>query len=103
MPDPAAYPGSQFWEDVRREFNRTGLGSVERFDRDEMPWVLARFSMAWDSLEVLDGSVPQARFALFIALAGHRFVVTGYQWASDVVELIEFEIITWDHPEIEPG
>jgi hypothetical protein len=68
-----------------------------------MPWVLARFSMAWASLQVLEDSVPQARFASFVAQAGYRFVVTGYQWASAVIELIEFEIITWDHPEIEPG
>lgn len=103
MADPASYPGPQFWEDVRREFARSGSSSVEIFDWDEMPWVLARFSMAWDSLEVLDDAVPHARFATFVALAGYRFVITGYRWASDIVELIDFEIITWDHPEIDPG
>lgn len=68
-----------------------------------MPWILARFSMAWESLEVLDGSLPQVRFASFEALAGYRFVVTGYLWASGAIELIEFEVITWEHPDIEPG
>jgi len=76
---------------------------VEVFDRDEMPWVLARFSMAWDSLQILDDVASQARFASFVAMAGYRYVVTGYRWASDVIELIDFEIITWDHPEIGPG
>lgn len=103
MADPAAYPGPQFWEDVRHEFARTGVSSVEVFDRDEMPWVLARFSLAWEQLEVLDDEVRHARFALFVALAGYRFVVTGYRWASDVVELIDFEVVTWDHPVIDPG
>ncbi len=102
MADPAAYPGPQFWDDVRRELARTGSGSAEIFGRDEMPWVLARCSMTWDSLEVLDDAVPHARYASFVALAGYRFVVTGYRWASDVVELIDFEIITWNHPHVEP-
>lgn len=103
MGDPAAYPGPEFWEDVRREFERTGSSSVSVFDRDEMPWVLARFSMAWESLEVLDDQVEQARFAAFVAMSGYRYVVTGYRWASDVVELIDFEVITWQHPPVDPG
>ena len=103
MPDPAAYPGPQFWEDVHREFERTEVSSVAVFNRDEMPWVLARFSVAWGSLELLDDEIPQARFATFVALVGYRFVITGYRWASCLVELLDFEIITWDHPDIEPG
>ncbi|MEZ5409430.1 MAG: hypothetical protein R2761_15485 [Acidimicrobiales bacterium] len=79
------------------------MTSIELFSRDEMPWVLARFAMTWDALEILDDSVPHARFGSFVALGGYRYVVTGYRWGSDVVELIEFEIITWDHPAIEPG
>lgn len=82
MVDPAVYPGPQFWEQVRQESARTEVSSVEVFQRDEMPWILARFSMAWESLELLDESVPQVRFASFVALAGYRFVVTGYRWVS---------------------
>lgn len=67
-----------------------------------MPWILARFSMAWEMLEPLDDQVPQARFASFVAMSDYRFVVTGYRWAFDVVELIDFEIVTWDHPVVVP-
>ena len=88
-------------EQVRQEFTRTEVSSVEAFHRDEMTWILARFSMAWELLELLDDNLPQVRFASFEALVGYRFVVTGYRWASGVIELIEFEVITWDHPEIE--
>ena len=79
------------------------MSSVEVFDRDEMPLVLAMFSNDWNSLKYLDNDIPQARFAFFDASGGYRYVVTGYRWASNVVELIEFEIITWDHPTIELG
>ena len=103
MADPAVYPGPQFWEQVRREFARTEVSSVEAFNRDEMPWLLARFSMTWGSLERLDDTLPHARFAPFEALAGYRFVVSGYRWGSGTIELIEFEVITWDHPEVGPG
>ena len=72
MADPAVYPGPQFWEQVRREFARTEVSSVEAFNRDEMPWLLARFSMTWGSLERLDDTLPHARFAPFEALAGYR-------------------------------
>lgn len=74
MSDLTAYPGPQFWEDVRRELDRTGASSVELFGRDEMPRVLARFAMTWDALEVLDDSVPHARFGSFVALSGYRYV-----------------------------
>ena len=73
---------------------------MEVFARDELPWVLARFAMAWDHLEHLADDVTQARFALFVAIADYRYVVTGYQWGSDRIELIEFEVITWDHPPV---
>lgn len=75
MPDLTAFPGPQFWEDVRRELDRTEASSVELFSRDEMSWLLTRFSMAWDTLEVLDDSVPHARFGSFVALGGCRYVV----------------------------
>lgn len=35
-------------------------------------------------------------------MAGYRFTVTGYQRASGAVELIELEVVTWDHPVVEP-
>jgi hypothetical protein len=54
-------------------------------------------------LEVLDHQIPHARYASFVAMSGYRVVVTGYRWGSDVVELIDFEIITWDRPMIDPG
>ena len=41
--DPCASCG--FWEDVHREFERTEVSSVAVFNRHEMPWVLARFSV----------------------------------------------------------
>ena len=68
-----------------------------------MPLILVRFSNDWDSLKYLDDDIPEARFAIFDASGGYRYVVTGYRWASNVVELIEFEIMTWEHPIIEPG
>jgi hypothetical protein len=45
---------------------------------------------------------PQRRFAEFISLTGYRFLVDGWQHADNRIELVDIEIVTWDHPTIEP-
>ena len=71
---------------MRSELARTEASSVEVFERDEMPWVLARFSLSWSTLDPLVDELPDARFADFVALAGYRYAVVGYQWGSGRVE-----------------
>jgi hypothetical protein len=48
------------------------------------------------------GEFPHRRFLEFLSLAGYRFEVDGWQHADGRIELVDVEIITWDHPLIDP-
>lgn len=98
----AVYPGPDFWDELRAELARTGVTSVEAFDREELPWVLDRFALYWSQLEPVVDVFPHRRFAEFRSLTGYRFLVDGWQHADSRIELVDIEIVTWDHPTIEP-
>lgn len=84
MTDLVVYPGPPFWDSVRAELARTSASSVEVFERDELPWILARFSMSWSTLDPLVDELADARFADFVAVAGYRYAVVGYQWGAPI-------------------
>lgn len=103
MSDPQpVYPGAEFWDELRAELARTGVTSLEAFDRDELPWVLERFARYWSRLEPVIDDFPQRRFAEFLSLSGFRFLVDGWEHVDGRVELVDIEIVTWEHPIVDP-
>lgn len=93
------YPGPEFWDHLRDELTRTGLSSLQRFDRIELPWVLERFRLHWADLTPVLDEFPARRFANFVSADGYRFTVDGWMHTTGRVELVEIEIVTWQWPD----
>ena len=73
--------------------------SVELFAREHRR-ILDAFATRWDELPSLLDEFPHIRFLDAQAEAGYRYHVLGRLRNDDVVELLDFERITWIWPDL---